>query len=64
MNDRLRLRHIHGVAAFDLDDRCTGALRHQLLGSGGITLSSVVSRYQLGFTFYAGSQFAPLPFSV
>ncbi len=34
LSDRLWLRHIHGVAAFDFDDRCAGALRHQPLRIG------------------------------
>ena len=34
MSDRLWLRHIHGVAAFDFDDRCAGTLRHQPLRIG------------------------------
>jgi hypothetical protein len=32
MRDGLRLRHVHGVAAFDLDDRRAGAFGHHPLG--------------------------------
>ena len=31
VSDGFRLRHIHGVAAFDLDDRRAGALGHSTL---------------------------------
>src|ERR1700722_17376698 len=34
MNDRLRMRHVHGMAAFDLHDRRSCAFGHGMLGVG------------------------------
>lgn len=48
-SNHLRLRHINGVAAFDLDTVEPARLDIDHRASGGIILSSVVSKYQLGF---------------
>ena len=57
--DRLRLGHVNGVAALGLDDGRTGAFGHGALRVGGIILSSLATRYQLGVDLQAGSLIAP-----
>jgi hypothetical protein len=55
---RLRMRHKDRVAALDLGDHRTRALRHLPLGVGWNHL--VLGRkHQLGFAFHAGSLIVP-----
>jgi hypothetical protein len=58
MSDRLWLRHIHGVAAFDSTTVAPARFDISRCASGGSILSSVISRYQLGFAFHAASLMA------
>src|SRR6266481_2444407 len=56
---RLRLRYIDRVAALTSTIIAPARFAICRWASGGIILSSVVSRYQLGFAFHAGSLTVP-----
>src|SRR2546426_9134938 len=58
--DSIGLRDVYGVAALDLDHRGTARLDMACWASGGIPLSSVAMRYQLGLALHAGSLILPL----
>jgi hypothetical protein len=58
--DSLGLREVDGVAALGLNHRGVRPFGHVRWASGGILLSSVATRYQLGLVLHAGSLIAPL----
>ena len=59
ISDGLRLGQEHGVTAFDLTTVEPARLDIALWASGGIILSSVVMRNQLGLVLHAGWVMAP-----